>query len=87
MIQCNKHGCSGVELVCGHLSANIDNKSPAKITTIDNDDFLDGLLFTAFHLCEACVQARNKMTAEQKEHFAESLSPVCGKCFDEVLAN
>jgi hypothetical protein len=81
MVDCKEHGFTGVKMVCRHVAAAISDKKPLKTTKVELND----ILLPRIRLCDECLSIWERTPEEGKEGFFDTLVPVCGKDFDEVI--
>ena len=84
LYSCKKHGQTGAKMLCPHAARGLETGVPLKTTLIEIGDFS----VPKAHLCDECVAIWKSLLDDvQKEHFMETLVPVCGKCFDESVGS
>jgi len=77
---CKKHGLTSVKMVCPHPAQQIELRIPMTTNAVE----VDPILLPIVHLCEKClIEWQDKHEELEREEFLQTLTPVCGKCFDE----
>lgn len=97
MVRCNRHGLQGMDLVCSHIAAMVDErKNIGKIISLNfvsdenTEDPFDNMESEVFY-CPKCVEQYgfppedSEMPESEYENVVgKEFRGVCVKCFKEV---
>ena len=80
MIQCDFHGLQGVTCTCSHIYHAVVSNINIQYSEACFDEFI----LPCMLLCSECKIKWDKLIIEEdKEDFLNTLSVVCGPCFNE----
>jgi hypothetical protein len=79
---CEKHGRQGSPLICPHLETAVREDKPLAFSAVTYDD----ILVRYMEFCEPCKNLWSGMDADGRESFLDTVTSVCGACFDEWKA-